>query len=238
MTSQQPETLTGDPALDRPAPDAAPRTGPGAGGPLNGRTAALVAGVLVGVVAVAACTWLLLSGGDAPVRYRLTAPAKLAGGYTRDGAASRTDGSASQGRTAPGMTTAAGVDAKYKAGRDRQLQLAGAYGRVAKPARAVDWLFAQTADGLKQSTGAVAQGGPQTFRPKGFDGTVLKCQKFTVEKMGLGVCVWGDPSTVGTVSSFQLVHGDRTGPVDLRATAALTAKVRKQALAPIKPKKS
>jgi hypothetical protein len=236
MSSQQPEILPAGPGMQEgrdgpPEPEAA--DSPGSAG---GRTAALVAGVLVVVVAVAAGTWFLLRGDGEPVRYRLAAPAKVAGEYARDGAASSNDGSAFKDSRVPGMTTRAGVTAKYKSGMLKQLQLGGAWGRVARPAKAVDWVFTHTTDGLKQSTGATAQGAPRSFRPKGFDGTVLKCQKYTVESMGLGVCVWGDPSTVGTVSSFELVRGDRTRPVDLARTAALTAKVRKEALVPIKPK--
>lgn len=196
----------------------------------RGRTLTLVVAVLVLVGAVVG--GILLFGGDDGTSYRLTTPKTLLGGaYTRDGKGQKGNGKAFHRKKVPGMTTHADVTAEYKAGTSRKLQLGGAYGEVADPAKAVDWVFEQTGKSLKTETGARAEGGPKKFDPRGFDGDVLKCQEYKISTMALAMCSWADSSTVGTVSSMELSgDGTSTKPVDLKKTAAMAAKVRKDAL--------
>ncbi|WP_314175193.1 hypothetical protein [Streptomyces winkii] len=194
-----------------------------------GRNAAIAGGALL-VVAALAGGYLLFGGSDAP-EHKLTTPRTVAGEYERDGKGERGDGKAFGNKKVPGMTTNADVSAEYKAGATKKLQLGGAYGSVKNPKKAVDWVFEQTGKSLKTETGAKAAGGPRKFSPSSFDGDVLECQEYKISNMSLAMCSWADSDTVGTVSSMILTSdGTKTKPVDLKETARLAAKVRKDAL--------
>jgi len=195
----------------------------------KGRTIGIVVGALIVVAAVVG--GIVLFTGGAGTAYKLTTPKTLTGGYERDGKGKKGDGRAFDNKKVPGMTSHADVSAEYKAGTRKKLQLGGAYGTVKDPGKAVDWVFAQTGKSLRTETGAKARGGTKEFSPSGFDGDVLKCQEYKIAEMGLAMCSWADGSTVGTISSIELTSdGTATEPVDLAKTAALTAKVRKDAL--------
>jgi hypothetical protein len=201
----------------------------GTGKRAGGRNAAIAGGALV-VVAALVGGYFLFGGTDAP-RHRLTTPKTLAGEYQRDGKGEKGDGDAFDNKKVPGMTSNADVSAEYKAGATKKLQLGGAYGSVADPRKAVDWVFEQTGKSLKTETGAKAEGPLRKFSPSAFDGDVLKCQEYKISNMSLAMCGWADSDTVGTVSSMILTSdGTSTKPVDLKSTAELTAKVRKDAL--------
>ncbi|MCH6160287.1 hypothetical protein [Streptomyces marispadix] len=201
----------------------------GSGSGKRGRNAAMAGGALV-VVAALVGGYFLFGGTDAP-RHRLTTPKTLAGEYQRDGKGEKGDGDAFDNKKVPGMTSNADVSAEYKAGATKKLQLGGAYGSVTDPRKAVDWVFEQTGKSLKTETGARAEGRLRKFSPSAFDGDVLKCQEYKISNMSLAMCGWADSSTVGTVSSMILTSdGTSTKPVDLKSTAELAAKVRKDAL--------
>jgi hypothetical protein len=232
MNSDQPGPYAQPEAPSPPGGDSS--EGSGGGGSASGgfwsrgRTIGVIAGVTVIVAACAGGYFLL--GPGARTSYRLTTPRTVAGEYTRDGKGIKGDGSAFGDKRVPGMSSEANVNAKYKSGMLKQLQLGGAYGSVDDPEKAVGWVLAKTRESLKLRTGASAKGEPRAFHPAGFDDGVLKCQEYRVATMGLAMCVWGDSSTVGTVSSFELSGGERTKPVNLKRTAELTAKVRRDAL--------
>ncbi|SCK18194.1 hypothetical protein [Streptomyces sp. WMMB 322] len=201
----------------------------GGRGGFSGPAKAVAAGAAV-VVCLVLGGYFYLGADDAP-EYRLTTPKTVAGEYQRDGKGEKGDGEAFDNKKVPGMTSNADVSAEYKAGTTRKLQLGGAYGSVANPEKAVDWVFEQTGKSLKTETGAKAEGALGKFSPSGFDGDVLKCQEYKISRMSLVMCGWADSSTVGTVSSMILTSdGTSTEPVDLKETAELTAKVRKDAL--------
>lgn len=202
---------------------------PGGKGGGRGRVA-VVAGVALVVVAAAVGGYLLFGASGDPER-KLTTPKTVAGEYKRDGKGEKGDGKAFDNKKVPGMTSNADVSAEYKAGATKKLQLGGAYGSVEDPAKAVDWVFEQTGKSLKTETGAKAEGRLSKFSPSAFDGDVLKCQEYKISNMSLAMCSWADSGTVGTVSSMILTSdGTSTKPVDLKTTAELTAKVRKDAL--------
>ncbi|MGH3310300.1 MAG: hypothetical protein ACRDP3_06900 [Streptomyces sp.] len=201
------------------------------GGRGRGRTVTVIVGVAVAVaVAIGGVLLFGLFGGD-DTTYRLTTPKSLAGEYQRDGKGTKGDGKAFGDKKVPGMTSHADVNAKYKSGTSKKLQLGGAYGKVADPAKAVDWVVAQTAKSLKTATGAKAKGKPKVYAPTGFDGDVLKCQEFEISDMSLGMCSWADASTVGTISVMELSSdGTSSKPVKLSKTAEVAAEVREDAL--------
>jgi hypothetical protein len=204
----------------------------------GGRATAVAVGALVVVGAVIG-GFLLFSPDSEPdskTKYKLTTPKTVAGEYERDGKGSKGDGRAFDDKKVPGMESGADVSAKYQAGTTKKLQLGGAYGTVKDPEKAVDWVFEQTSASLKTETGAKPEGGLQKFKPSGFDGEILKCQKYEISNMGLAMCGWADSDTVGTISSMVLTpDGTSTEPVDLRKTAEMAAKVRKDALVEVKP---
>jgi hypothetical protein len=195
------------------------------------RDAAAAACALVAVGALtAAC------GAQEKPSYRLSTPKTVAGEYQRDGEGSRGDGRAFGDKKVPGMTSDADVGATYKSGPAKKLQLGGAYGTVQSPEKAVRWVLEETGRSLKTGTGAEPKGAARSYSPSSFDGDVLRCREFRISSMSLAVCAWADSSTVGTVSSMILTEdGTKTEPVDLKATAELTAKVREDALVKAKP---
>jgi hypothetical protein len=177
--------------------------------------------------------YLLFGDSGSGPEHKLTTPKTVAGEYKRDGKGEKGDGKAFDNKKVPGMTSNADVSAEYKSGATKKLQLGGAYGSVEDPAKAVDWVFEQTGKSLKTETGAKAEGSLRKFSPSAFDGEggVLKCQEYKISNMSLAMCSWADSSTVGTVSSMILTSdGTSTKPVNLKTTAELTAKVRKDAL--------
>ncbi|WP_070013769.1 hypothetical protein [Streptomyces abyssalis] len=211
------------PSAASPAPGAGGRSGSSRRNTATAAAAVVVVGALVG-------GWFVLGSPGDP-EHRLTTPRTVAGEYERDGKGQKGDGKAFGNKKVPGMTSSADVSAEYKSGAGKKLQLGGAYGSVENPDKAVDWVFAQTAKSLKTETGAKAEGKLRKFSPSAFDGDVLKCQEYKISNMSLAMCSWADSSTVGTVSSMILTSdGTSTKPVDLKSTAELTAKVRKDAL--------
>ncbi len=199
----------------------------GSGG--SRRTVAVVVGALLVVGAVIA--GFLLFGPGSESKYKLTTPRTVAGEYQRDGKGQKGNGKAFDDKKVPGMQTNADVSAEYKAGPTKKLQLGGAYGTVENPEKAVDWVFEQTGKSLKTETGAKKKGALKAFKPSGFDGDVLKCQEYKISSMSLAMCSWADGSTVGTVSSMILTKdGTSTEPVELKKTAEVAAKARKDAL--------
>jgi len=215
----------------QPGAPATTQDGKGGIGGIGGsrRTIAVVIGALV--VVGAAIGGFFLVGPGAGTEYKMTTPKTLAGEYERDGKGEKGDGKAFGNKKVPGMKSSADVSAEYKAGTTKKLQLGGAYGTVENPEKAVDWVFEQTDKSLKTETGAKAEGKPKKFTPSGFDGDVLKCQEYKISSMSLAMCGWSDASTVGTVSSMNMTSdGTSTLPVDLKKSAEVAAKVRKDAL--------
>lgn len=253
----------GNVSADHPAPSGQP--GPSAGpeppqlrpeGPAPGRppgrrrTVALVLGgvAVVAVLAVAGGLLLLRSGDEkgSGTAYRLTTPRTLADAYRRQGSGeSRTGGrlfsggkAGDAGHAPPGTRARGNVTAKYAASGGRQLTFNGLYGELSHPADAVDWLFGQL-DSRMARIGAKPQGAPKRVTPSGFDGEVLKCQRYVVKSsangapraMALSVCAWGDASTLGSVSAVHLVGGDSV-PLARTDAAELAARVRADARVP------
>lgn len=196
------------------------------GTPRSGGNSAKRAGFVIGAVVVGAAVvggLLLLGGGT---RYKLTTPRTVAGEYERKSGGEAGDGAAFAKKKAPGITADGQINATYQAAPTRQLSIGGAYGDVDDPEAGVDRAMG---DASRRSGGSGGKpvGDVEEFTPAGFDGDVMKCREFKVLSVSMGMCSWGDSSTLGLVGSVETEAGGMTGkPVDLEKTAELTAEIR------------
>ncbi|MCX5152971.1 hypothetical protein OG914_02915 [Streptomyces sp. NBC_00291] len=121
----------------------------------------------------------------------------------------------------------------------KTIDFQGFYGEIASPEKTIDGYFAlaklNAAKGSKDATAELI-GTPKEISPKGFEGAVMKCQEIKLSSKkttGLGpkevvapVCIWGDFSTVGIVTTvdFAAVMSGKTG-YTLEQNADLAAKL-------------
>lgn len=207
------------PAQGMPQAPGTPPQGKGA----TGRTVGIVVGAVVVVAAVVGGI-VLLSGDPS---YELTTPQTLAGEYQRQGEGKSETGGALTKDEAPGITAKGGVSATYKSGATKTLSFGGSYGEVDDPEAAVDWALRESG----KTTGGNTVGAAETVTPTGFDGEIMKCQKYKVVTMNMGMCAWADSSTLGLVGRIDTEGGLSSKPVDLQETAETTAQVRTDVMA-------
>lgn len=204
----------------------------------EGRThrAAVLFAVVAALAVTTACgagttTWSPLTDDGA---HRLTAPTTLLDGKFRKSAdgAPVTDGDLRIVGTWGGHDVK-GVGATYQEGTSltaRILTYSGLYGTFDDPGKAVDAWLAQ----MKAEAGDhTFVGSPEQFTPSGFDNGVMKCQQ--VESRDVvtqtdPVCVWGDHTTLGLVTTHppRLGAASATVPTPLGDAAELTVEVREQ----------
>ncbi|MGW5850390.1 hypothetical protein ACWFQ8_20980 [Streptomyces sp. NPDC055254] len=139
--------------------------------------------------------------------------------------------------TQVGMTYQSGDPKNPLAGK--LLNFSGVYGELADPEKSVDAYFAlaklEATKGDSKTTVDLI-GSPKTMKPAGFKGAVMKCQeaKFTSKdpstkgpkEFTLPICIWGDYSTLGTVTAMEMASmiAGKSG-YTLEQTADFTAKL-------------
>ncbi|MFC0597532.1 hypothetical protein [Streptomyces palmae] len=174
-------------------------------------------------------------------KYKLTPPTALDGVWNvnADGVKDETDLTEAeklQQKAIPGLESPHPVSATYKgsgAESGGNVQFNGSWGNVTNPELAVDSAFKSEAESSAKVPNVKIRpvGQPQKVNPAGFDGTIMKCQLFTVsastgtQTTEFPLCIWGDPGTVGEIA---LVNA--TSNKSIQDGAALTAKFRKESL--------
>ncbi|MGP3686039.1 hypothetical protein ACTVZO_15230 [Streptomyces sp. IBSNAI002] len=214
--------------------------------------AGVVIGVVVAVAVIAGGGWYFLGGGAGgsiaadTKGYKLVAPEsvddfkkdpKYKDKPFTDKDKKEAEGVGVKNPTQVGMTYQSGDPANPLAGK--LLNFSGIYGEIADPEKAVDAYFAlakleATKDDSKTNVELI--GSPKTMSPAGFKGAVMKCQeaKFSSKdtttkgpkEFTLPICIWGDYSTLSTVTSMEMasVLAGKSG-YTLEQTADLTAKL-------------
>ncbi|MFD4244859.1 hypothetical protein ACFWP3_25195 [Streptomyces sp. NPDC058525] len=214
--------------------------------------AGVVIGVVVAVAVIAGGGWYFLGGGAGgsiaadTKGYKLVAPEsvddfkkdpKYKDKPFTDKDKKEAEGVGVKNPTQVGMTYQSGDPANPLAGK--LLNFSGVYGEIPDPEKAVDAYFAlakleATKDDSKTNVELI--GSPKTMSPSGFKGAVMKCQeaKFTSKdasnkgpkEFTLPICIWGDYSTLSTVTSMEMasVLAGKSG-YTLEQTADLTAKL-------------
>ncbi|MCN9239456.1 hypothetical protein NGF19_01430 [Streptomyces sp. RY43-2] len=219
------------------------------------KTALIISGVAV-VAAIAVGAYFLIGGGggssiadDGP--HKLITPATVLDGQYKKGNAESDDGgglSSSDLKDAEkyGVKNATEVHADYQAGDEanplamKLLKFQGVYGEISDPEKVVDELFAEAKKNAAKDGGGEVVGSPQTYKPSGLDGAVLKCQEMKVKQDSSGsgaakgpgeihvpVCIWGDHSTIGWIIHLSAADAMSGKSADLQGTAEITAKFRK-----------
>ncbi|MFF3649756.1 hypothetical protein ACFYXV_14030 [Streptomyces sp. NPDC002181] len=222
--------------------------------------AGVVIAVVVAVAVIAGAGWYFTKGGGASGSvsadtkgYKLVAP-ETVDDFKKDpnhkDKSSDTDKKEAEG---VGVKNPTHVGMEYQSGDPKNplagklLNFSGFYGEIADPEKSVDAYFAlakleATKDDSKRSVELV--GTPKTMSPAGFKGAVMKCQeakfvsKDTTTKgpkeFTLPICIWGDYSTLGTVTSMEMASllSGKSGytleqSADLAAKLYNTARVKK-----------
>jgi hypothetical protein len=123
----------------------------------------------------------------------------------------------------------------------KNLSFTGVYGTIDDPEAVVDAMFAKLKtesekDQSKDKTKGKLIGSPQEFKPSGFSNGILKCQAAEItntdsststagapKTVKVPLCVWGDHSTVASVTSVDIaafLTGKSGSLDDAAATAA------------------
>ncbi|MEU1132743.1 hypothetical protein ABZ383_23265 [Streptomyces sp. NPDC005900] len=182
--------------------------------------------------------------------YRKTGPGTTSGELTAEQKSKAEDLGVSNPQGASGIYNAPSTDPDdlTKTGGKR-LTFDGLYGDIDNPAEALDNYFAGL-DEKSPKGGAKVKGiqlrpvgNPETVRPTGFKGALMKCQdvKVTFDKGAspagnaakeyqFPVCAWSDYSTLGGANVFALAQSMTGGKAaSQNEVAALTAKLYKTA---------
>ncbi|MFK3729387.1 hypothetical protein ACI2LJ_03850 [Streptomyces sp. NPDC088090] len=217
--------------------------------------APVIIGAVAVVAAIAVGAYFLIGGGggasvanDGP--HKLVTPETVLGEYKKapDKSKSNEDDFIKDAEKY-GVKGAQRADASWQVEdksnplAGKMLAFGGAYGTIDDPEKAVDNVFA----GMKAEIEAEKDekekgelvGEPKTVTPAGLDGAVMKCQEVKAptgeESGGIGpkevtmpFCVWGDHSTLGYVTHFNLADmiAGKGGTLD--DVAAIAAKLRKE----------
>ncbi|MFB7786642.1 hypothetical protein ACFC1D_28530 [Streptomyces vinaceus] len=214
--------------------------------------AGVVIAVVVAIAAIAGAGWYFTKGGGAggavaanTKGYKLVAP-ETVDDFKKDpnhkDKSSDTDKKEAEG---VGIKNPTQVGMEYQSGDPKNplagklLNFSGFYGEIPDPEKSVDAYFAlakleATKNDSKRSVELI--GTPKTMSPAGFKGAVMKCQeaKFTSKdtttkgpkEFTLPICIWGDYSTLGTVTSMEMASAlsGKSG-YTLEQTADLAAKL-------------
>lgn len=126
----------------------------------------------------------------------------------------------------------------------KNLSYSGVYGTIDDPAAVVDAMFAKVKtesekDQSKDSSKGKLLGSPQEFKPAGFSNGILKCQEAEItntdsstsaagapKTVKVPLCIWGDHSTVASVTSIDIAAFLTGKSATMEDTAALAAKLR------------
>lgn len=215
--------------------------------------AGVVIAVVVAVAVVAGGGWYFTKGGGASASisadtkgYKLVAPEsvddfkkdpKYKDKEFSDKDKKEAEGVGVKNPTQVGMSYQSGDPKNPLAGK--LLNFSGVYGEISDPEKAVDAYFAMAkmqANKDESKSDVQLIGSPKTMSPAGFKGAVMKCQeaKFTSKdpaakgpkEFTLPICIWGDYSTLSTVTAmeFASVMAGKPG-YTLEQTADLTAKL-------------
>ncbi|MCC3779997.1 hypothetical protein, partial [Streptomyces sp. UNOB3_S3] len=167
-----------------------------------------------------------VSGGKDSERYRLTVPHTLLDGQyilAQDLSQAMDDKLAGQrnGRNEHDMKMVSGQYATTSGDEQQTMLLAGSYGEIDDPHRALDSMLR----GMTENEGVTVTTPAKEITPPGAQ-TPVTCQVLAATRAGqsnsVAVCGWSDHSTVATVS----VPGDS---VDLDAAAMKTLRIRNEA---------
>lgn len=124
----------------------------------------------------------------------------------------------------------------------KSLSFSGFYGEIADPAKTLDASFAMfkasSMNGKNKDADIQFLGSPETFKPAGFSGALMKCQEMKIvskkpptnplqpKEVTFPVCIWTDYSTMGltmTVDISKVMTGGKG--YTLAQTAELNAKL-------------
>jgi hypothetical protein len=209
-------------------------------------------GLIIGVIAAVVVVFVVIvalvavvghstsghsSGGSATgPKYKLTTPATVADGYTKD---KDDEDDADDGLDdVPGVTDAHDVQAAYQKNQTKRVEFIGAYGSVADPGKAVDSAFSDIDSSSSSEADGKAVGSPQEVRPAGLeDGAVMKCQLFSTSQDGMAmkfpICIWGDSSTLAMVIYVDGTTVVTGGTVSIDDGAQIAAAVRNDVRVPV-----
>ncbi|MEV7613601.1 hypothetical protein [Streptomyces sp. NPDC089799] len=197
--------------------------------PKKSKAGIIVLAAVVGVAAIGAGAYFLLSGDGASNSdvsadtkgYKLVAPESVDEFKKADKATDKTFSSKDkQEAEAAGIKNPDGIGESYQIGDKsnplamKNLTFEGVYGDIADPEKVIDSSFAKakqemTKDGDKDASGELI-GSPKVMNPSGFSGAIMKCQEVKVtpkksesspltKPFTVPVCIWADYSTSGTV---------------------------------------
>ncbi|MET9855637.1 hypothetical protein ABZY57_22150 [Streptomyces sp. NPDC006450] len=124
----------------------------------------------------------------------------------------------------------------------KSLSFSGFYGEIADPAKTLDASFAmiRAASLEEKDKDADVQliGSPETFKPAGFSGALMKCQEMKIvskkpstnplepKEVTFPMCIWTDYSTMGVTTSIDIAKMMTGGKgYTLAQTAELNAKL-------------
>ncbi|MER6437692.1 hypothetical protein ABT275_15200 [Streptomyces sp. NPDC001185] len=219
------------------------------------RTGLIIGAVaVVAVIAVGAALLLGGGGGGSSVAddgaHKLTTPESVIDGTYKKSAGSGDTPTMSDSDLKDfekwGVKNAKGAGADYANGTgaaQKNLSFSGVYGTIDDPAAVVDSAFAKLKseaekDDDKDTTGKLL-GSPQEFTPSGFKNGVMKCQEAEISNtdsststagapktVKVPVCIWGDHSTVASVSSVDFAAFLTGKSTSMSDTAAITARLR------------
>lgn len=124
----------------------------------------------------------------------------------------------------------------------KSLNLTGFYGEIADPAKTLDSSFAMfkasSMEEKNKDSDVQFIGSPETFKPAGFSGALMKCQEMKIvskkpstnplepKEITFPVCIWADYSTMGVTMSIDIGKVMTGGKgYTLAQTAELNAKL-------------
>ncbi|WP_394434127.1 hypothetical protein [Streptomyces sp. SGAir0957] len=221
----------------------------------------LIIGVVAVVAAVGVGAYFVFGGGggsgvsvadDGP--HKLTAPATVLSEYQKDSSSSGGfDADDMKDAEKDGLKNGKPVDGSYTV-KDasnplggKVLQFRGAYGEIDDPGKLVDGMFEKGALEIAKGSGgkdgkATLVGSPTNYST---DDYVLKCQEMKFEpgenaaagaaapkEMRMPVCIWSDHSTLSTVVSMEIADVMSGKAPDLKSSADIAAKLRKEIRVP------
>ncbi|MFE1915182.1 hypothetical protein [Streptomyces anandii] len=213
----------------------------------------LIIGAVAVVAAIAVGAYFVLSGSggsgsvadDGP--HKLVPPASIDEYKKADSPTSNDGGPAGGDSTAKlkalGVEDATVVRASYATASTtlgKVMALNGAYGTISDPESAIDKGFAashknsaNTSDNQGAKEKVTWKGSPESVKPDGLDGAVMKCQVANIqessESVDMPVCIWADHSTYGVVNGLDLLAAKAGGGFTQDDVASFAAKLRSAA---------
>ncbi|WP_405388636.1 hypothetical protein OG596_12210 [Streptomyces sp. NBC_01102] len=204
----------------------------------SGLVVGIVAGALVGVLAIGFGAYKLIDAGADAVFPEAThklvvEKAVLDGEFTLNKDMSDTEGKKIEDTPDPSIRDGKAVVAQYGSQENGMLVLSGMYGRLSSP----ELMRSKMMEGAAEAEGATVPVPPKEFKPAGYDITV-ECQVVQSKEIGLTtnspMCAWSDGNTAGMVAVLRPDDLSKDAKsLDLAKTAEETAKVRSEIRKPI-----